>query len=646
MGSTAIPTDQILKSNLIDDIIVNFMTFFQKNPNDQGFTEYIGGSGITYDYDNNSKLLKLKEPFSNLGILIEGYSDTNTDVKKFFNIVDYSKLTDTTKNPNISSSLVTNSANSTTYCPSTVSPCMYININNNYKYSYLPNFNADKNTINKSSKILDLCMIQYLDKETAVTTNISNRYSSIKTVDLLKGFYALYEILKVENVTKLQSNLEIIIQVPSELDPTNGTGDPNIVSYKVKYNNPSLILKNINSTDIDVNLTNSINVIMDISKILNDKNFNIFILRHLIYLYIQLFNYDIVLNLYKKYSSGDYNTFNNNHGILLNMAILILTILNTNLVELQSLKQSLTLTNTSTSNIVSYNNNLKNINTINNNINSKKDNLQISSNYIKNINKFKSTIKKYLISTAVILGLIIIISIVIETTSSEKIKYIGLLLIILLTVVSYIIINYIYGNKVLELFTTVEDADSKVENFQSEPKLDLPTLNFPAGINNTVDQRVLLLNITNLRSLIYNSLSHNISALSDLINAINYSKTYTDMVDILSKEVNTYSNVLTEIDNSTDKMNSSIMFYKYTQTKNIHLLYLLLNVMLIITIVVIIRAYLSRYNTVVSLYITILGIILIFISVIIYLLEINKKVRTDPTKLYWRGNEELVKKNL
>mgnify|MGYP003333738230 CR=1 FL=1 len=81
---------------------------------------------------------------------------------------------------------------------------------------------------------------------------------SIKTVNLLKGFYALYEILKVENITKLQSKLEIIIQIPSELDPASGTGNPNIVSYTVNYNNPNLIIKNNNKVKkiFDIGITN------------------------------------------------------------------------------------------------------------------------------------------------------------------------------------------------------------------------------------------------------------------------------------------------------------------------------------------------------------------------------------------------------
>ena len=284
MGSSAIPIDDIFKSNLIENIIVNFITFFQKNSNDYGFSEFIG-SPFIYNYEEQLKLLKLKEPLNNLGILIQGYSD-NPDVQSFFNIINYSKLTDSTKNPNVSSSVITNSANSATYCPSTVSPCMYININNSYKYSYLPNFNADKSTVSNLSNIVDLCMIQYLDKDSAVTANVPGKYSSIKTVNLLKGFYALYEILKVENITKLQSKLEIIIQIPSELDPASGTGNPNIVSYTVNYNNPNLIIKNNNTNSIDSDLINAVNVIVDISKILNDTNFNIFIFNIWFFIFI------------------------------------------------------------------------------------------------------------------------------------------------------------------------------------------------------------------------------------------------------------------------------------------------------------------------------------------------------------------------
>ena len=58
--------------------------FFQKNSNDYGFSEFIG-SPFIYNYDEQLKLLKLKEPLNNLGILIQGYSD-NPDVQSFFNI--------------------------------------------------------------------------------------------------------------------------------------------------------------------------------------------------------------------------------------------------------------------------------------------------------------------------------------------------------------------------------------------------------------------------------------------------------------------------------------------------------------------------------------------------------------------------------
>ena len=39
----------------------------------------------------------------------------------------------------------------------------------------------------------------------------------------------------------------------------------------------------------------------------------------------------------------------------------------------------------------------------------------------------------------------------------------------------------------------------------------------------------------------------------------NYDKAYNDITDILNKELNNYSGILTEINNSSDKVNSSIM---------------------------------------------------------------------------------------
>ena len=37
------------------------------------------------------------------------------------------------------------------------------------------------------------------------------------------------------------------------------------------------------------------------------------------------------------------------------------------------------------------------------------------------------------------------------------------------------------------------------------------------------------------------------SALSDLVTSMNYDKTYNDITDILNKELNNYSGILTEI---------------------------------------------------------------------------------------------------
>ena len=64
-----------------------------------------------------------------------------------YNILSIANLTNQGANPGVTS---TNSGNSATFCPTSQAPCVYINTNNTYSYSYLPNYNSDKLGINNN----------------------------------------------------------------------------------------------------------------------------------------------------------------------------------------------------------------------------------------------------------------------------------------------------------------------------------------------------------------------------------------------------------------------------------------------------------------------------------------------------------------
>ena len=631
MGSPS--NDEIVKDNLIKSLILLYTTFFQTNPNDNSGNEYTGAPS-SFQVNPTTTLYKVKTPLNNLGILLEGYSDTDNNIVNFFKIVTASGLTDKTNNPNVVAGKVTNSATSATWCPSTKSPCMYINYKNNYTYSYLPNFNVDKAAIN-SSNINDLCLMQYLDPVNAVTSTTEG--ASIKSVEFLKGLYGLYEILKSENILTLQSGGSVTITIPSEIDPPSGTGTPLLNSYKVSYKNPILSIINSSQTDT-TKLADNINYIININLILNNTGFNSFIFRHVIYLYIQLFNYNILLNLYKQYSTLGYTVFNQNHDNLLNISSLLYNILLNNQTTLNSLKTSLS-QNYNSVKIGSFNQNISNIQNINGSIASQKDRLTTNQNTMKNVLTFKSRINNFIISTAVILAVVIFISIYIELSSAQSGKYMGSAMILVLTIVSYITIYYIYGNTILEFFTVKNKNRPDSEAFQNPP-----TVSFPGGANSTVNNTAVSSNILILKDAYQDMMSKNISTLIELSSVLNYTTAYNNISDILTKETNYYSGVLDEVTNSNDKINSVSGLQNLTKIDNTYLLNLLLNIMLIITIVVISRSFLSGYNNIVPYYISIIGVILIVISIIVYLLEISKRVRTDPTKLYWRGDEKLISK--
>jgi len=540
--------------------------------------------------------------------------------------------------------------------------CPLIKVNGSYVQSTLNNLYNDS-TLNLFD---DISLIQFLSPNAKTTDNKPS-------IDLYNGLYAVYNILDSSNLMLLLNGGAITVNLPN--NPT---------AFNIVFSKNILTITN----DTNNYLLGCINMIINMNDILKSTNFNLFIFKEFIRLYIYSFNLGIASNIFR--TSYDQNVINSIvfNSNLFNFDYLIVSYII--LLEQMIYIPDFNIKNDATPSKI--NNQLSQINATFKNFKHLKHKIKTNQDYYSTTTTNKSTVSKYEYLSIAFLILIVILSIILETTESSNTKLVFILstTIVIIATVSYIVINYLYGKSILEKFASgagIPTADSGSPTADSgsltadsgsptadsgSPTADSGSLTAHSGsltadsgsltahsgsptyqfsqisitgtdVNNVANVNI---NVDYFNSL-YNQESNEwLNRIIMFIDYVDQENANGNLSTMLTNQQLYYNDMMNKMDMQNNKLSSTAAIVNNQRYNADYRMNLYANLTLIIAISVILRAAISSYNTTVPFYIGILGIILAVISIIIYLIETRQRVRTDPTRLYWyEGKNQKLKNN-
>ena len=533
--------------------------------------------------------------------------------------------------------------------------CPLIKVNGSYVQSTLNNLYNDS-TLNLFD---DISLIQFLSPNAKTTDNKSS-------IDLYNGLYAVYNILDSSNLMLLLNGGAITVNIPNI--PT---------AFNILFSKNILTITN----DTNNYLLGCINMIINMNDILKSTNFNLFIFKEFIRLYIYSFNLGIASNIFR--TSYDQNVIN---SIVFNSNLFNFDYLIVSYIIL--LEQMIYIPDFNIENDAipsKINNQLSQINATFKNFKHLKHKIKTNQDYYSTTTTNKSIVSKYEYLSIAFLILIVILSIILETTESSNTKLVFTLstIIVIIATVSYIVINYLYGKSILEKFASgagIPTADSgsppggsgSLPGGSGSPPGGSGSLpggsgSLPGGsgsltadsgslpyqfsqisitgtdVNNVANVNI---NVDYFNSL-YNQESNEwLNRIIMFINYVDQENANGNLSTMLTNQQLYYNDMMNKMDMQNNKLSSTAAIVNNQRYNADYRMNLYANLTLIIAISVILRAAISSYNTTVPFYIGILGIILAVISIIIYLIETRQRVRTDPTRLYWyEGKNQKLKNN-
>ena len=283
--------------------------------------------------------------------------------------------------------------------------CPYVQVNNTYIQTTINNFINDLASNNLNFK--DILLVDFLDTNNAMTTD--NNPSEA----LLLGLYGLYDLLSSSNIKTLLSGNIVTLKIPNCQTVNNKSV---ITNVKLKYVNNKLTYADNNTTSnaLDVVLIESMNLVIDVNDILSNSNFNLFIFRQLLRLYIALFNLNIASNIFKTASDSSVISANlfqdnlNNFQYLIISQVQLIGLVTVNYDTLIH-KYNNTVSTTGT-NVSQINNQISQINSTSKNFKDVKKQIKTNEDYYANTNTNKSKVSIYEYLSLGFLLLIIILS--------------------------------------------------------------------------------------------------------------------------------------------------------------------------------------------------------------------------------------------
>lgn len=495
--------------------------------------------------------------------------------------------------------------------------CPYIKVNNTYTLTSINNFVDD--SINNISTFNDTFLGVFLGNGKMIR--------GLEIQKLYIGLYAIYDILSSLNISSLLAGKNVKIELPN-------TTDGKMESFNIKYINKILVFDDkdsIKSINMNIKLIDAINSVININEILSDPNFNLFVFRQLVRLYIILFNLNIAANIFRTVSNANIirtESFRNN---LLNFKYLIVSnilILSTLTGEFSNLLSDENNKINNDTNTIQINNQISEMNSTSKVFNNLKDSIKTGEDYYGKIQK--SQVSKYEYVSLVFLLIIILLSIILEFSVDNRGSFILSIIIVIISSISYIIINYLYGRSLLETFVVSNVRRDQIEII-CQSGIDI------SNIDKNIEYYKTLNNVT---------INEYLNTILGFLNIKEQENTNANMAILLSNQQMYYEDTLKKMDMENNKLDSSSAIVLSSRNASTYRMNLYSNLTLIIAITVILRSGLSSFNTGLPFYIGILGIILAIISVILFMIEISQRVRTDPKRLYWYADRNALKSNI
>jgi len=439
---------------------------------------------------------------------------------------------------------------------------------------------------------------------------------------VLQGLYAWYSLFDATNWKRYSSGFEINISVPDlALPPNNATG---AISYNtlilpaqstLSTVAPPLLnsQKAITNTANNPLLTNMYTLMNNLIPftVISSPNFNPFVARRLVHLYIILFQFNNAIT-YKGANSAQSN------DPLLDAIYKLLQQLNKNVTDVN---------NGSFTNIVqavnhrltAYNQNISQITTLNDNMSTLKDTISTDSSNLSGRIQYQAKFKVYQKIALVMLLIITIGAIILFTFPMDyKKKLSGGGLLILISVITAFILQYQYNR-----------------TLSREGFVDAP---FMTGSGGTTTG--------NAASTFFTQLMNDTSKYLDntllLTTTLDSYHLYGNVNQSLLRENSFFNDSVNSLRQKDYNMKSIYNITYLDQIRFSALMNLAISLSLIVAVTVTIALSLEGY-TELRKYVLGFGILLALISIVIYILEITSRVHTHPKQIYWGVNDKLVK---
>ena len=456
----------------------------------------------------------------------------------------------------------------------------------------------------------DINLIQCLSIDTTNSSNFTINDSTLLISDMMRGLYAWYNILSPNNWDTFYNGGQVTIK--------------NIDMYSISnVYTISNDMKKIPTTDSNsIILWKIINKVLPINTIISSiKNqsgyFDLYVLRRVFYTHILALNFTIAGKIYK--------ADENNHNSLLLLAAITRLIKTQN--DLNSPTSNLldNIKDNSDKNVTEYNSRLHDVNSTIKKITVEKNIYKSNTIAYSNSKTMISAINKYVIAISVFLLIMIVISTCIIFLNDEIPdigKKIAAHIQIIASAVLIIVILFRYKAvfRVNEhfafppTFETIFDPMS-IQQLQNSYISASSTSNYDKFRTVMIDNIITFANSTYFFN-----------------NILKVDKAYGDMNLIVNKELDYYTNQLSEMTQQNARLTSAVNLVKISSFSHKYRLYFMLFLTAIISLTI------EFWVVTNSHVVLIISLIVTIIAFIYYLIKLSSNVRTDADKYYWTAS--------
>lgn len=445
---------------------------------------------------------------------------------------------------------------------------------------------------------------------------------TVTLVNYLQGLYAWHNLLIPTNWANFTQGNPTKIYVP-DIPTSNGANQSSLlmntnITLTLNTNNNTVTAvntdpSNTSASPANFSISGSGNIVNIMSQIIPfpdilpyGNTINIYVMRQLFFIYIQLTQYTMATELYiiMVLGNGVASTTQNTSPFQSMSALA--TILKTIALDPTVYTTLLQITQ---DRVTEYSKSTNTITNLNNSVSKEKTQLVSNEEKIAAQNKTVALVKKYEIVAITVLCIVLALScglIIYPLEYTKKLTF-GLL-IVLFAIVSSFTISMLFNKSNISTVETFTGATDSTATLSATI-----TSNYGSFYGLVVAYFTNIINNTNALQ------SYN------LYGNVNYA---------LQKEQNYYNDTNKGLINVNSRMDSIYKISFLDQTQKTALMNFLLSVSIISAATVMAYVAIEKYQNIAK-YVLAFGLFLIAIALIMYILEVTQRVRTDGNKIYW-----------